>query len=130
MFEVFVFHLFLSLIKCELYLIFSSKVFRCFWHSWIEIYFCLSIDFLCFDKFASIRCLLITIFNFSFKFCLFESIALTFLTNSSYIVFLAKSYFTTLLSLLKSAGVISNLSKSILSYRKSILSKSIISMSI
>ena len=41
--------------------------------------------------------------------------ALTFLTNLLYSVSLTTSFFTTLLSLLKSAGVFSNLSKSNLS---------------
>ena len=37
------------------------------------------------------------------------SVALTFLTNSSYTVFLTTSLFTTSLSLLKSTGVVSHL---------------------
>ena len=39
----------------------------------------------------------------------------TFLPNSSYSVFLTKAFFTTLLSFLKSTGVVSNLAMSNLS---------------
>ena len=42
-------------------------------------------------------------------------ILLTFLTNSSYLVLLTTSFFPTLLSLLKSTGVVSNLPISYLS---------------
>ena len=42
------------------------------------------------------------------RFSLFESIAITLLTNLSYIYFLATSLFTTLLSLFKSIETVSN----------------------
>ena len=52
--------------------------------------------------------------------------ALTFLTNSLYTVFLTTSYFTTLLRLLKLAGIVSNLSISTLSISGFKLAKSTI----
>ena len=52
--------------------------------------------------------------SFFLRFCLFESIVSTFLTNS-YEVFLVVSLFTTLLNLLKSIETVPGLSTSILS---------------
>ena len=64
------------------------------------------------NKFACIKYFFIKIFNLLSRFCLSQSIASTFSTNSSYPVFLKTSLSTTLLRLFKSVGAVSNSSVS------------------
>ena len=72
--------------------------FQFFYHFYIKVYFYYSTEFMISSIFLSTSSIFFSIF------CFLESIALTFLTNSSHTSFLPP-----LLSLHKAAGVISNL---------------------
>ena len=91
----------------EIYLFFNRKFFRFFSRFWYKFDFLLNslitINLLAIGFFTDI-------FKPFFQDFMFASIALTFLTNSSYALFVI-SFFITWLSLLKPAGVFSNLSK-------------------